>query len=132
MARRPSLSPAAHDEHFKARNAPDGENARLMANVCLVAIYQWWEERFRPNIAEFMSRDSKEIASPVMGDLRLIRISIIHGKGKAKPNIKNCQILQWFREGEEIAITQALFREMIIQIYKGMDRLFEDLATIKP
>jgi hypothetical protein len=118
-------------KHFKARNAPDGDNARLMANLCLVAIYQWWEERFRPNIAEFMARDPKEILCPVMGDLRLIRISIIHGKGRAKPNIKNCQILQWFREGDEIIITQALFREMIIQIYRAMDYLYEDLMTIK-
>lgn len=118
-------------KHFKARNTPDGANARLMANLCLVAIYQWWEERFRPNIAEFMARDPKEIVCPVMGDLRLIRISIIHGKSIAKPNIKSCQVLRWFREGDEIIITQTHFREMIIQIYGAMDRLYEDLMTVK-
>ncbi len=117
--------------HYKARNAPDGENCRLMANMCLVAIYQWWDERFRPKIAEYMSRGHTDIVSPVMGDLRLIRHSIIHGKGRAKPNIKNCQVLKWFSEGEEIIITQALFRDMIIHIYQAMDFLYNDLMTIK-
>ena len=66
-----------------------------------------------------------------MGDLRLIRHSIIHGKARAKPNIKNCQVLKWFNEGDEIIITQALFQEMIIQIYRAMDQLYNDLMTIR-
>ena len=64
-----------------------GEFANRLAKLTIVAIYALWEDHYRGKIAEQLSSPTaghdmtkNDIRSDIMGDLRHIRICIIHRK----------------------------------------------------
>jgi hypothetical protein len=58
------------------------------------------------------------IDSPVFGDMRALRESIIHNNGKAKKRIPQRTSEAWFEEGEEIVMDRLKFENCIIdEIY---------------
>ena len=79
-------------------------------------IYQYWENYYRPKIAEEKRVLKENIKWDIMGDLKLFRESIIHHRGIAIPKIKNCKMLKWFEEGEIINIDNHQFEEIIRNI----------------
>ncbi|MGB2762128.1 MAG: hypothetical protein WBC21_01150 [Minisyncoccales bacterium] len=101
---------------FKKRNKKNGRNYRIIARLCLVMIYQYWEDYYRPRIAEENKVLKENIKWDIIGDLRFFRESIIHHKGIAIPKIENCKILKWFKEGEIININNRQFEEIIRSI----------------
>jgi len=66
-------------EH-KARNERGGKNYGFIANMCLASIYQYWEDNYRDELAKSVGKTKNEIKSPIMGDIRRLRVSIIHNK----------------------------------------------------
>jgi hypothetical protein len=48
-----------------------------------------------------------------MGDVRLLRHSIIHHRGVALKNVEACKLLKWFREGDAMILTPQHFEELI-------------------
>lgn len=103
-------------DDLKARNSEGGINFFFIANACLVAIYQYWEDHYRRSIAHCFKRQKNEIKAPIFGDLRILRISIIHNNRKAIPEIKDCEILKWFNEGDLIQLSREKFDQMIDEI----------------
>lgn len=101
---------------LKARNEPGGKNYRFIGNMCLVTIYQYWEDHFRSAIAESMGIAKNALKVPVMGDLRRLRQSIIHHGGIALPDIGKCEILKWFSPGDEVLVDKPKMEEIILQI----------------
>ena len=79
-------------------------------------IYQYWEDYYRPKIAQENGVLKENIKWDIIGDLRFFRESIIHHKGIAVPKIRNCKILKWFKEGEIININNIQFEEIIRNI----------------
>lgn len=69
----------------KRRNRPGGGNYTFLANACVIALYSYWEDSFRGRIAEALGLKKSELKAPVMGDLRLLRNSIVHHRAIAKP-----------------------------------------------
>ena len=63
-----------------------------------------------------------------MGDLRLIRISIIHHAGIGLKDIEKCELLKWYKEGDLIFIDKTKFEDIIYHIknmlkeFRGRDR----------
>lgn len=90
----------------KNRNIKNGINSIEAAKSAIVSLYQYWEDFHRNAFAKSVGARGKDIKAPVMGDLRLLRISIIHHRGVAKKDVENCEILKWFKEGEEIELSQ--------------------------
>jgi hypothetical protein len=39
---------------YKARNRKGGSNHRIIGNLCIVLLYQYWEDHFRSNFAEVL------------------------------------------------------------------------------
>lgn len=101
---------------FKERNKKNGKNYRIIAEACLVMIYQYWEDYYRQKIAKKSGVSKDDIKWDIMGDLKIFRNSIIHHKGIAKSDIKNCKILKWFKKGEVININNRQFEEIIRNI----------------
>jgi hypothetical protein len=101
---------------FKARNAEGGENYIFLANVCLVTIYQFWEDLYRQKIATALGVSKNELRSPIMGDLRLLRNSIIHNGGIATSDAERCEVIQWFKRSDRIAIDKNQFEMALHQI----------------
>lgn len=115
-----NLDHSSTQKKFKERNAEGGLNQRLMSNLCLVTIYQYWEDYYRDKIAEAFgltgTQKKDSIASDLMGDVRRIRNSIIHHNNIAKKEIENNLILKWFKEDDKIFIDQDKMRELVKHI----------------
>jgi hypothetical protein len=109
---------------FKRRNAPDGDNHRLIGSLCVVAFYNYWEDHYRELISRDLGHTSKtDLKAPIFGDLRRLRKSIVHHRGVALKEIEACELLKWFREGEVIFISEPQFDELVGHIRAFLDTL---------
>jgi hypothetical protein len=108
-----------------ARNNVGGENWTFLANVCLVSIYQYWEDRYRQDIAAALAMQKNDLRVPVMGDLRHYRNSIIHHGGVAIPAVARCELLHWFGPGQRIELSQEHMREIMFMIVESLVELLE-------
>ncbi len=101
----------------KQRNSESGNNFLFIGNMCLVSIYHYWEDKYRKLIAQKKGLSKKnDLSSDIMGDIRLLRTSIIHHRGIAKEELNNCKILNWFKEGDEIFIDDEKMKKIILEI----------------
>ncbi len=112
------------------RLGADGEDYRLTANVCIVMIYQWWEDEYRGRIADYLHRPKSEIRCDIMGDLRHLRSSIIPKNGLAVDEVSGCKVLKWFKPGDTIVLTRERFTQLIDAIYSGMEAFYMDALTL--
>lgn len=101
---------------FRQRNLDTGRNYEFIGNMCLITIYQYWEDYFRVNISKILNTNKKNIKSDLFGDLRYIRNSIIHHRAIAKPDVSKCKILKWFKPNDKIFID----KEKIIELLNNM------------
>lgn len=99
------------------RNEDEGENYMVIANMCVVLIYNYWEDHYREAIAhELLMKNKNDLQSDIMGDLNWLRQSIIHHRGYAIKDVEKCEILKWFKDGDLIIIDKNRFEEIIIQV----------------
>lgn len=115
-----------HQVSFKeieSRNLPQGRNHILIANLCLVTIYQYWEDYYRASIAKCLDIEKNNIKVPLFNDIRFLRDSITHHQGIAISRVDRCEILEWFKEGEPIRITKDMFEQMIDEIINCLDKI---------
>ena len=96
--------------------------------MALVSLYQYWEDHYRSQIAEIFNIKKNELIAPIMGDLRLVRISIVHHAGVALKDIEKCEILNWYKEGDEIFIDKIKFEEIVFQIKSLINKWKTELA----
>lgn len=101
---------------YKARNRRGGENWVFLGQVCLVSVYQFWEDQFRDEIATALAVPKDRVKASVFGDLRYLRHSIIHNGGTATSDVDRCEILRWFRRGDRIALEHNHFEELVGQV----------------
>jgi hypothetical protein len=98
---------------FKARNSQGGFNHIFVANMGVIAIYQYWEDEYRGRIANVLNVEKDNVLSDVFGDMRIIRRSIIHHGSIADQDIERCKILRWFKPGDTIVIDRRMFSELL-------------------
>lgn len=110
---------------YRQRNAEGGQNHKVMGQLCLVQMFGFWEDCYRDRLAKECGVDKNNVKLDIMGDLRLIRNSIIHHRGIAKKDVEKCKLLTWFREGEEIVVTPQHFEQVVA-------KLREDLRNYSP
>jgi hypothetical protein len=115
---------------FKTKNAPGGDNQIMAANMCIVMMYTYWEARYRKEIADAAGlKDEKELKIDIMGDLGILRNSIIHHAGDMKTD-KTCKILTWFKPGEKINIDLEHFEMIKREIETGLSELSRELEKV--
>lgn len=115
---------------FKKKNGPDGDNQVMAANMCLVMIYTYWEDHYREKISQVIGlKDKNEVKIEIMGDVRILRNSIVHHGGYVISD-KKFKILTWFQPGDKININLDQFDEIKRQIEKGLSKLSQDLRMI--
>ena len=88
---------------LRQRNAENGSNYARAAQFFLVMLYSYWDEEYRPVLAQALGikrNENKKCEScqrelsgpknglqvPVFGDIRLLRIGIVHHHGILKPS----------------------------------------------
>jgi hypothetical protein len=110
-------------KEYKLRNSENGLNYRFIGNMALVAIYQYWEDHYRKKIALKLGLKKEELKEAIMGDIRLLRKSIIHHAGIALKDVENCEILQWYKEGDDVFVDKEGFKEIVFHIKQMLLRL---------
>ena len=87
------------------RNSLDGHNSLIMAQMTLITTFHYWEDKYRAMIAGEFGLDSKDdLKVDGIGDLRLLRISIVHNKGIAKKEVERTKRFGWFKENDRILL----------------------------
>jgi hypothetical protein len=76
-------------------------------------------------------RNKNEIKIDIMGDLRILRNSIIHHNGYVITDEK-CKILTWFKPSDKISVDLGQFAEIKLQIEKGLSELSQELEKVIP
>jgi len=106
-------------EDMLDRNKMDGINHRHIGNMCVVTIYQYWEDNYRGKLAEVLGLEHKNcIFVDIFGDIAALRNSIIHNSGNADRRIPQKSSKAWFEKGEPIIIDRFKFENLIIdEIY---------------
>lgn len=110
-------------KEYKDRNSKNGLNVQFLGNMVLVSIFHYWEDFHRGQIASELCITKNQLKVPIMGDLRLIRISIIHHAGVALKNIESCELLKWYKDGDKIVIDKSKFEEIIYHIKNMLNAL---------
>ena len=114
-----------------SRNMETGSNFRFIGNMCLISIYQYWEDDYRKKIAVLFHKKKDDIKEPIMGDIQKLRNSIIHHKAIALPAVQNCTLLKWYQEGDEIFINKEQFKEIIKPIRVYINKLKSEHKNLK-
>jgi hypothetical protein len=130
-------APATEVDHIAAitevvsRNMETGSNFRFIGNMCLISIYQYWEDDYRKKIAELLGKKKDALKEPIMGDMRLLRNSIIHHRAIAKKEVEECALLNWYKEGDQIFINKDQFKEIIKHIRAYINKLKSEHKNLK-
>ena len=95
----------------------NGMFSDMIAKAIIVTIYSEWDELYRHKIAHEVNLDSKNVASDLMGDLRIVRHWIVHNKSVIDKDHTKIKILPWpLRFGEELKISNEMFSSLIDMI----------------
>lgn len=108
----------------KERNSTQGPNSHFLANLCLVSIYQYWENHYRQQLAKASGKSNADMQIDIMGDLGLIRGDILHHRGIATKKIDECRILKWFRVGDRIQLDLDQLIEIEDRIHSDLNAFF--------
>jgi hypothetical protein len=102
---------------FKRRTSFGGLDARLLGYMMVALLYGSWEDKYREAFALALGHSKKDdLQSDLFGDLRKLRIAIIHNHGIATQDVESGKILRWFRRGDSMFIS-----------HEHVDRLFDHL-----
>ena len=107
---------------YKSRNSENGLNYLFIGNMVVVSIYQYWEDYYRNEIAKYLGCEKTDLIEPIMGDLRLLRHSIIHHGGVALNDVEKCEVLKWYTKGQNIFIDKTQCEEVITQVKEMISR----------
>jgi len=65
-----------------------------------------------------------------MGDLRILRRSIIHHNGVALSDVGRCKILDWYNTDDEIFIDAEKFKKIVYHIKSAIFELLQQFNTV--
>jgi len=114
----------------KRRNSENGMNHILIGNYLLVAIYQYWEDIFRGDIAKMFKIKKNDLSYDIFGDIKSIRRSIIHHNGIALKAVNDNRILTWFKKDDRIYINDKKFQIIISEIQKAINKMKKELTKL--
>jgi hypothetical protein len=113
----------------KDNNKPGGKNHVVMGNMAICQIYSYWEDYYRALVAKDLDSSKNNFISDILGDIRLLRNSIVHHRAIALADIKKCIHTKWFSEGDLITIDIDKF-ETIIRLVKNEIEYFRSLYAV--
>ena len=113
---------------LKARNKSGGRNHIVLGQRFIVDTYTYWEDGYRPRIADAAKIEKNKLTADVFGDIRIIRNDIIHHRGIATNRIKGCKILKWYSEGDLISISEDQFETLITEVRAALEQISQQYA----
>ncbi len=95
------------------RNKLDGRHMQFLARMCVVALYQYWEDEFRPRLAKALGQNLADLKHDTFGELRHLRRSVIHRNGRAVDECAEAQALPQFTPGSEVVLDQRSMDQIV-------------------
>ena len=89
--------------------------------MCLVTLYQYWEDNYRALLADALGVEKKQIQVPLFGELRRYRQAILHNRGIATSDMEECTILKWYKRGDHVLLNREKFEEIIDAVFEFLD-----------
>ena len=118
---RKNLSNVSTTDELMKRNQVDGRNSCLIAQSTLTTIYHFWDDYFRELIASDLGLSTKnDLKVDALGDIRHLRISIVHHRGIALPDVEKAKVFKWFNEGDSIDLTFDHMLEMKVYLVTNL------------
>ena len=113
---------------IKERNKKSGENYKIIANLCLVLIYQYWENYYRVRIANDIGlEETKDLELDIFGEIKVLRDSIIHHRAIALDRVEDFKLLKWFKKGDKIEIDDKQLEKIIeLILYSVLNDISEE------
>jgi len=108
---------------IRSRNSKSGQNYRFLGNMAVVALYQYWEDKHRAAISKELGIAKKDLVLDIMGDIRILRRSIIHHSGFAIKDVEKCKILKWYKPGDEVFVDGEKFKIIVFHIKQALLKL---------
>ncbi|MGO9057258.1 MAG: hypothetical protein ACLQU2_07695 [Candidatus Binataceae bacterium] len=109
-------------EEFLIVNAEAGFNEQQVCWSIIVFLFAYWDEEVRPRIAAVRGIQSNEVRVDALGDLRLLRNSIIHNKGVVSPadhaSLKKMASL--VKPGQKITLDHAQVHMLFVTIKQAI------------
>ncbi len=106
----------------KRRLSDGGFDQFQAACHVIVFVFHLWDEKYRAELAAELGKPINEVKIDILGDLRLLRNSIIHNKGVASADIARCKIITRFKPGDKLSIGKEdihlIVRELRVAIGK--------------
>jgi hypothetical protein len=102
-----------------ARNSVQGANWTFLALMCVVAIYQVWDDQYRAEIAVCLGVDKSAIKADIFGELRHLRRSIIHRRGLAVDEVANAKLTRAFPPGARLVLEPQDIHDIVDLVKEG-------------
>ena len=121
-------------DEFIAANSEAGFNEQQVCWSIIVFIFSYWDEEIRPKVAKIRGVEPNEIQIDALGDLRILRKSIIHNGGvlEATEYAKLKTLNNLCRSGERIAPTHDEMHKIFIATKNAIARLILEYTAHLP
>lgn len=105
------------------RNRLHGKHMQFLARMCIVALYQYWDDEFRPRLAAALGKPTITITHDTFGELRQLRQSIIHHDGRALAKCASAKALPAFAPDSDILVDHGLMHQITEAVKKAAREL---------
>lgn len=124
----------------RKRNALGGVNYVTLGQLCVVSFYDYWNDYLRREYAIAKGKLGREehdesvvrealrdhASHDLWGDLRVLRISIVHNRGIAVSDVTGCRLIRWFQPGDPILITPNHMRAIFLGLLRYRNELYKE------
>ena len=109
---------------LRDRTKKSGQDIKIITNLCIIAIYQYWEDEYREKIAISKGFNSKsDIKSDLFGEIRYLRQAIIHHKGKRIKEFDKLLKLDFVKSRESVYFSKDEFNLLIRLIKEEIEKI---------
>ncbi len=108
---------------FKNRVKKNGHDITVISNLCIVEIYQLWEDKYRSLIADKIGISKNELIIDVFGDIRILRRSIIHNDSKKLNEFNRLKILDFMKNRKNVYMNENEFSLLITTVKKELSNI---------
>lgn len=109
-------------EDFIAANAQAGFNEQQVCWSIIVFVFAYWDEEIRPQIAGVRGVTANEVQVDALGDLRILRKSIIHNNGviTAADHAKLKKMPELVKPDETIELTHDQMHRLFVSVKQAI------------
>jgi hypothetical protein len=121
-------------DKFVADNSEAGLNERQLCWSIIVFMYAYWEDEIRPRIARVRGVATNEVRLDALGDLRILRRSIIHSGGTiaANEHAKLKVMADLCKPDKRIVLTHDQMHHVFVHVKQAIAKLILDYAGHVP